>query len=400
MGRLTLVTRAVGLELGLGTIFFSGAAASLLLAFPTPGGLGAVDGGIIGLLRVAGGVSAGPAGSGGDHRSVHFLLVRHGHRRGDVCVDANEAVGHPVRVGIDYTSAATQREGIGRATRELVNAMLRLPDCPDLQLMYAHRGPVPAADALGVHERVKLRRLPLSPRVMLAGWYKARLPLPIEALLGPLHVMHGPDFVLPPRLAAAGVVTVHDLAFATRPEDAHPAQRRFLESAVPWSIDRARLVVAVSETTRRDLMTRYGVRPHRIRVVPNAVSSEFHERDGAEVLAEVRRRLRLPEEYLLSVGTIHPRKNLAGTGPSRRAERPAPRAGRCPWCTWDAKAGCASECLPTSSRPDRPAFASSARPATPRCARSIARRPRWCIRASPRALAFRFWRRLPAACRR
>ncbi len=62
MGRLTLVTRSVGLDLGLGTIFFCGAAASLLLAFPTPGGLGAVDGGLIGLLRVAGGVGAGPAG--------------------------------------------------------------------------------------------------------------------------------------------------------------------------------------------------------------------------------------------------------------------------------------------------------------------------------------------------
>lgn len=231
-----------------------------------------------------------------------------------------------MRVGIDYTSAATQREGIGRATRELVNAMLRLPDCPDLRLVYAHRGPVPEADALGVHERVKLRRLPLSPRVMLAGWYKARLPLPIETLLGPLHVMHGPDFVLPPRIAAAGVVTVHDLAFATRPEDAHPAQRRFLESAVPWSIDRARLVVAVSETTRRDLMTRYGVRPHRIRVVPNAVSADFHERDGAEELAAVRRRLRLPEEYLLSVGTIHPRKNLGGL--ARAAALSARQLGR------------------------------------------------------------------------
>ena len=217
-----------------------------------------------------------------------------------------------MRVGIDYTSAATQREGIGRATRELVGAMLRLPDCPRLHLVYAHRGPVPEADALAVNERVRVRRLPLSPRVMLAGWYKARLPLPIEALLGPLHVMHGPDFVLPPRLAAAGVVTVHDLAFATRPEDAHPAQRRFLESAVPASIDRARLVVAVSETTRRDLMTRYGVRPHRIRVVPNAASAEFHERDGDEALAEARRRLRLPEDFLLSVGTIHPRKNLGG----------------------------------------------------------------------------------------
>ena len=231
-----------------------------------------------------------------------------------------------MRVGIDYTSAATQREGIGRATRELVGAMLRLPDCPELHLIYAHRGPVPEADALAVNERVRVRRLPLSPRVMLAGWYKARLPLPIEALLGPLHVMHGPDFVLPPRLAAAGVVTVHDLAFVTRPEDAHPAQRRFLESAVPLSIDRARLVVAVSETTRHDLMTRYGVRPHRIRVVPNAVSAAFHERDGDDELAEVRRRLRLPEDYVLSVGTIHPRKNLGGL--ARAAASSARRLGR------------------------------------------------------------------------
>jgi len=231
-----------------------------------------------------------------------------------------------VRVGIDYTSAATQREGIGRATRELVGAMLRLPDCPELHLVYAHRGPVPEADALAVNDRVRLRRLPMSPRIMLAGWYKARLPLPIEALLGPLHVMHGPDFVLPPRLAAAGVVTVHDLAFVTRPEDAHPAQRRFLESAVPLSIDRARLVVAVSETTRQDLMTRYGVRPHRIRVVPNAVSAEFHERDGDEELAEVQRRLRLPEDYLLSVGTIHPRKNLGGL--ARAAASSARQLGR------------------------------------------------------------------------
>ena len=95
---------------------------------------------------------------------------------------------------------------------------------------------------------------------------------------------------------------------------------------MPWSIDRARLVVAVSETTRRDLMTRYGVRPHRIRVVPNAVSSEFHERDGAEELAAVRGRLRLPEEFLLSVGTIHPRKNLGGL--ARAAALSARQLGR------------------------------------------------------------------------
>lgn len=62
MGRLTLVTRSVGLELELGAVLFGGAAASLLLAVPTPGGLGAVEGGLIGLFRLLG-IGAGPAGA-------------------------------------------------------------------------------------------------------------------------------------------------------------------------------------------------------------------------------------------------------------------------------------------------------------------------------------------------
>ncbi len=215
-------------------------------------------------------------------------------------------------VGIDYTSAATQHAGIGRVTRELVRAMLELPQRPELRLLYAHRGPIHAADALAIHERVSVRRLPVSPRVALAVWQRVRLPIPVEALLGPLRVFHGPDFTLPPRVAAAGVVTIHDLSFASRPGDAHPAQRRFLEDAVPRSIDRARLIVAVSETTKRELMLRFGVRPHRIAVVPNAVARDFRPVRDAAALEHVRHRLRLPDEFILNVGTIHPRKNLGG----------------------------------------------------------------------------------------
>ncbi len=217
-----------------------------------------------------------------------------------------------MRVGVDYTAAATQREGIGRVTRELVRHMLREPDRPDLHLLYAHRGPIRAVDALEVHNRIRVRRMPVSNRLALAAWHKVRLPIPIEALIGPVHVFHGPDFTLPPRLAAAGVLTVHDLTFMTRPQDAHPAQLRFLETTVPRCIDRARLIVAVSESTKRDLMTRLGVRPHRIRVVPNAVADDFRGVEDRTALDAVRARLSLPEEFVLAVGAVHPRKNLAG----------------------------------------------------------------------------------------
>lgn len=217
-----------------------------------------------------------------------------------------------MRVAIDITAAATQEAGIGRSVRELAHALAVEPERPDLTLVYTRRGPSRAADALAVHERVRVRRIPVSPRIALAGWFKARLPLPGEALAGPVQVFHGPDFTLPPLVAAQGVLTVHDLSYVIRPQDAHPRQRRFLETAVPRSIDRARLVVAVSEATRRDLMQRYGVRPQRIRVVPNAAPDWFGPITDADELDDVRRQLGLPERFVLSVGTIQPRKNIEG----------------------------------------------------------------------------------------
>jgi glycosyltransferase involved in cell wall biosynthesis len=217
-----------------------------------------------------------------------------------------------MRVGVDYTSGATQLAGIGRSVRELVAAMLRHSDCPELTLFYAHRGPLPSVEGLAANDRVRVRRIPVSPRMVLAAWHRLRLPIPIEAFLGSLQVFHGPDFTVPPLAIARGVLTVHDLTYLLRPQDAHPAQLRFLESAVPRSIDRARLIVAVSETTKLDLMQRYGVRPHRIHVVPNAVGTEFSKVTNQDVLEEVRQRLVVPDTFVLSVGTVQPRKNIEG----------------------------------------------------------------------------------------
>ncbi len=60
--RLALVTRGLGIDLGIAEIVFIGTAASLLLAVPTPGGLGAVEGGLLGLLRLVG-IGSGSAGA-------------------------------------------------------------------------------------------------------------------------------------------------------------------------------------------------------------------------------------------------------------------------------------------------------------------------------------------------
>jgi glycosyltransferase involved in cell wall biosynthesis len=117
-----------------------------------------------------------------------------------------------------------------------------------------------------------------------------------------------------PRLAyAPGVCTVHDLGFITVPDCAFPKLREFLLRAVPWTLRRSRRVIAVSEQTRRDLVTLLGISPEIVRVAGNAADPLFRPVVDQRWLAEARARLELPERFLLAVGTLEPRKNLVLT---------------------------------------------------------------------------------------
>ncbi|MBX6342101.1 MAG: glycosyltransferase family 4 protein, partial [Thermomicrobiaceae bacterium] len=93
--------------------------------------------------------------------------------------------------------------------------------------------------------------------------------------------------------------------------EAHTAgARRYLDWSTRWSARAAARVIAISETTRRDLIRHYGVDPEKIVVVPHGVDERFRPRPEAEVAAALDR-LGLRAPYILFVGTLQPRKNLA-----------------------------------------------------------------------------------------
>ena len=217
------------------------------------------------------------------------------------------------RLLIDLSAAFNQGAGIGRYARNLVGAAApELGSIFDLTGWYA---PDPtsgdsfhdlANSSLG-HLAGMSRRSPLSRRRIDQLWF--RLPLAATArLLAPgASVVYSPDFTAPPVAGAAVVVTVHDLAFLKAPEHCPVALRRYLTSVVPRQIERASRVVVVSEATREDLISTYSVDSRRISVIPNAADERFF---GASRLTDNDRlRLGLPERYLLSVGTLEPRKN-------------------------------------------------------------------------------------------
>jgi glycosyltransferase involved in cell wall biosynthesis len=110
-------------------------------------------------------------------------------------------------------------------------------------------------------------------------------------------------------VGSATVITVHDLAIYRNAGWFPRRQPLSTRWVVPSSLRRADRVIAVSSNTARDAEEMFGVAPSRIAVVPHGVSPGLRPMSGEE-LALARERLKLPERFILFVGTIEPRKNL------------------------------------------------------------------------------------------
>ncbi len=139
-----------------------------------------------------------------------------------------------------------------------------------------------------------------------------QLAAPALAARSGFDLIHGPVNAVPLASRRPSVVTIHDLAFLEYPEQYPAMQRRYLTAITRASTRRASRVIAVSNYTGQDVAQRLGVDPAKIVAVPNGVSEEFFPRSDTPELAAFRARYQLPEQFLLFVGTLQPRKNLIG----------------------------------------------------------------------------------------
>lgn len=214
-----------------------------------------------------------------------------------------------MRIGIDFTSAVHQGGGIGRLTRELIRTLIEIDREDQFALFVAGGHGLPSIFPNYPHVRTVPSRL--TDRWWKRIWHRLRIPLPIEWLLGPLDLFHSPDFTLPPtRPRTRTLLTVHDLSFMRVPHCFEPALLDYLMREVPRSIQHADHIIADSENTRQDLITLLNVPAERISVVYAGVDPRFRPDQDARTRALVRERYHLPERFILSVGTLQPRKQF------------------------------------------------------------------------------------------
>ncbi len=179
-----------------------------------------------------------------------------------------------IRVGVDVSPLRQTRAGTARVIRGLLDQPM--DGIERVELAFGRAG--------------KLGTLELD-----LAWYPHLLARRARGL----DVLHCPTYRAPVHSSVPVVVTVHDLAVFRFPEAFGRWTRAYSRRAVPRALRAARLVLTVSEFTKREVGELLGVPEERVRVVPNGVEPVFRPDGAAE-----------PGDYVLAVGTLEPRKNL------------------------------------------------------------------------------------------
>ncbi|HWN08398.1 MAG TPA: glycosyltransferase family 1 protein [Pyrinomonadaceae bacterium] len=138
-----------------------------------------------------------------------------------------------------------------------------------------------------------------------------RIPLTLSRELrkNPVDVLHV-QFTSPPFAPCPVVVSIHDLSFEHLPETFRFRSRKQLRLTVRRSARKAARVIALSEHGRNDIIKTYGLSGDRVDVIPLAAPTHFGPVNDEKELQRIRQTYGIEGDYILSVGSIQPRKNL------------------------------------------------------------------------------------------
>ncbi len=221
----------------------------------------------------------------------------------------------PLRVLLDGTPLLGARTGIGRYTVALSEELASMPEVDTRAVAFTLRGWRRLRKVLP--HGVQARGMPVAARLLRKAWLRSQLP-PVELFAGPTDVVHGTNFVLPGRFRAAGVVTIHDLAFLDAPEELAPSDHE-LPQLVRRGARLSDVICTPTNAVADRIAERLDVDRRKIVVTPLGVNPAWFTARPPD--KERRKELGLPDKYLLFAGAAGPRKGLDWL---RRAHEAAP----------------------------------------------------------------------------
>lgn len=219
-----------------------------------------------------------------------------------------------MRIGIDIRFLARgTRSGVEEYTIHLISHLVRL--APDIRFKFFYnafrkeRLDFPWTKG----KNVEVKEFSFPNRMLDIATGNISLPK-IDRLLGGCDVFLSPHFFIAPvSRTCKKIVVFHDLSFEYYPEFFSLSKRYWHRSMNPRKTAcEADVIIAVSESTKADLINVYGIDGKKIQMVYPGVSEAFRPITEETGLNRVKEKYVLPDEFILYFGTIEPRKNIIG----------------------------------------------------------------------------------------
>ena len=221
-----------------------------------------------------------------------------------------------MRIGIDISTVLNHGQdiGAGRYITNLVRNLLKI----DKKNTYILTGRYVTDKYLEIINGIKSTctdnkiefKLYKTTQRNLDIWNRLRFPL-IELMGFKADLLHCPDYLIPPTLNKIIILTIHDLAFIRFPQFNFDWFIKKYTKEVKRNARLAKIIVADSKSTKDDIIKFFKIDPAKVKVVYLASDSRFKKLANQEKDKKVLKKYGIDKKYILSVGTIEPRKNYS-----------------------------------------------------------------------------------------
>jgi glycosyltransferase involved in cell wall biosynthesis len=163
-----------------------------------------------------------------------------------------------------------------------------------------------------LEDNVKERVIHIPYRLLIPAWRRFSFPR-LEMLVPDCDVLYTNEFYFPPAKRTLVLATIHGVSFRIIPEKISSQFVKSFNRGLTFILNNADYLVAVSETTKKELVNHVGVDPERIYVVTHGVNKQYRQQENQrEVWGRIRKTYGLNNHYILYVGAIGIHKNILG----------------------------------------------------------------------------------------
>jgi len=215
----------------------------------------------------------------------------------------------PLHVTIDLSPTVQGHAGLGRYAGEIARAINQYHPEIALNLFYNTPDEASLPDYLShiPHTVVNQGNKPWRMRVLLSSMLRWSM----DKTFGAKQVFHATNHLLAHFNQASTVYTLHDLIFLRYPQYHMFYNRWYLTVAMPRYLQAAKIIITPSDCSKQDAMHYYKLPEEKFRVIYEAPAPTFHPFADKQQLETIRHKYNLPQQFILHVGTIEPRKNLS-----------------------------------------------------------------------------------------